>query len=241
MGNIELVQQATFRGDPAAAQTTSAVNGYEILDVSSGRADYVDELPDHGELITGEFELDVVARRGDDRPPLSSTTLHQWRAWVVLVLAFGLGLAAGSLPSQSGADASAEPKTLLVAGQASVNGAVDPDSGMVPLLVALRTAGTHDVEVLGGRPVGWPGQVGAARRAQTVSAGYWRNVSTAIRLDCGQVPPSAPTEIEVRIRTDAGDSSVIVPLPRPMRDLAEAWQAFCPAPSAAPQPRGSVP
>lgn len=224
----------THTSDPVASS-------YEILDVSSGRVDYVDELADHGELVAGSVELDVVARRVDDRAQRPGRTALRWRSWVALVLAFGLGLAAGAVPSQSGDLASAEPAASLIAGQASVSGPVDPDSGVVPLQVALRTASTHDAEVLAVHVGGWPGQVGAVRRVETVSAGYWRNVSSAVRVDCRLPQPSAPTEVEVHIRTGAGNESVIIPLPRQMRDLVEAWQGFCPAPEPAPWPPGLLP
>lgn len=212
-------------------------DGYEILDFASGRVDHVDGwlADDAGHL--GVLELQVEHAEVADVPPRATGVIgYGWRAWVALTVMVVLSAATGSAMSH---DSPADPQAQVIAGQAGVTGTVErlrADVGTVPLVVSLYATGTGDLEAITVRPVGW--ETASPSEPVTVTPGRWRTIASTIWLDCRQPEPPPATRVEVHVRTDAGDSTAIVPLPRPVRDLAQRWREFCPASIRPTQPGG---
>lgn len=170
-----------------------------------------------------DFEtLDAGGHRSDDP--------GRWRRWAVAALAFGLGIAAGVLPSAGNGPGGSG--LAVSAGQLHVNGSIRAtaaDSAIVPITVALHADGTGDVEVLELRPVGWSsGRVSMVPRSVTIVAGQWRNVAGTVAIDCTSPRPQVPGAVRVRLRTgEVGPTTAVLPLPTLAKELIQSWRAYC--------------
>ena len=137
-----------------------------------------------------------------DRPP--------WWQWLVLVLAIVAALIVGVLGSNARRDAAdlaaAESEVDLVAGTPVVVNAEN-----TPFQLPIYNAGPLEVELLWIRPEGWTLADTAATHPVTLRPDNWTTVRVRAVPDCAQFP--SPDVLELRVRTQARENEVSLPLP----------------------------
>lgn len=187
---------------------------YEILDLrpASGRRRKrvaESDLPANEPAHEGQPEpapvLDLGDGAGAAEPPTNSPT---WHRWAVLAIAFVAGVAAGGYGWYAGEEAGDAGRVELVA--LHMFGEVFDAVEQSRLLVDLHNAGARDVTVLQLRTPGWSDAPDVTAREIAIKAGESGRmvVSGAPRCESG-----VPESIEAEVRTDAGESTVVIPLP----------------------------
>jgi hypothetical protein len=160
-----------------------------------------------------------------DQPPGDdeSADRPQWWQWTVLVVAVVAGLIVGVLGSNARRDAAdlaaAESDVdLIVGAPVPVNA---PDT---PFQVPMYNAGPLEVELLWVRPEGWDLAETAVRNPITMPPDTWVTVRVRASPDCRQF--GSPDVLELRIRTQAREQTISLPIPAPGAML-EAHVAAC--------------
>lgn len=141
-----------------------------------------------------------------------------WQRWAAVGVALLVGVLAGAYVSYArteSASLAADVRGIeLIAGRVTGSFSVDQFGLRQPprrLTVELHNAGSREVEVSDVRLREWRfRQDSDAARTRTVAPGTWMRFVLVGDISC---IGSAPRELEVDVRTDAGDSSVVVPLP----------------------------
>lgn len=208
---------------------------YEVLD--SGASEdpanaRVDGLPalDLGERTSGSDDAQGARAGRAPMPP--------WQRWAAIAVAVVVGVFAGAYVwharSESAELAAAAEGVDLIAGPVVAGPAVaGPIDGASPLdrfrliqqplrlVVELHNAGDRAIDVRNVRLPGWQLPNGADRRSiSTVGPGEWRTFGLVGETRC---VGSVPQHVDVDIRTEAGDASIIVPLPP--ADLSRQWSS----------------
>jgi hypothetical protein len=152
----------------------------------------------------------------DDQPPLDDEPAERppWWQWAVLGIAVVAGLVLGVLSSNARRDAAelaaAESTVDLIAGEPLV--AIPPDASReTPFQVPIYNAGPLDVDVLWLRPQGWEA-VQSARRSVTLRPDQWVAVRMRAVPNCDEL--FSPDVLELRVRTQAREQTISLPLPR---------------------------
>ena len=193
----------------------------------------------------GEYEiLDLGRRRRADTgreprelPPMRlgdgetseqpESPIPPWRRIAGAAVVFTVGAVAGAYLWNAREDAAelaaAGAATELVAG--GVEGGTFAGESVQRFTVALLNAGPRDVEVLSVRPEGWvlPGADQVAG-PQTAPAGEWTSIRMSTVPDCEAPTPQA---LEVRVRTEARESAVTVPLPPGEHLFGDVRESLC--------------
>ncbi len=159
---------------------------------------------------------------GASRPP--------WWQWLVLVLAVLAALIVGVLGSNARRDAAdlaaAESTVELIAGTPEIIGMPD-----IPFQLPLYNSGPLEVELLSVRPEGWSLADDATRRPIRLPPDTWVMVRVHHAApDCTE--GTSPDVLETRVRTQARERTISVPLPDAGL-MSEVRRAVClPAGSA---------
>ncbi len=155
----------------------------------------------------------------DDLPgPPGRDPMPAWQRWAAIALSVVVGGCAGAYVwharTESAEHAAGARAVELVAGQ--VSGSLQHDRFGLPqpprrVFVELHNAGERDVRVRDVRLAGY--QLSGDRdpsSTETVPAGEWLRFALMGEPAC---VGSVPDHVDVDVRTDGGDSSVVVPLP----------------------------
>lgn len=185
-------------------------DAYEILDLrpatsrqrkSGAEAD--------SRAYEGEAEpapvLDLRDGAGAPEPPTASP---RWHRWAIMAAVFIAGVAAGGYGWRAGTEVADASRVELVA--LDMNGEVFDAVERSRFHVHIHNAGARDVTVLQLRIPGWSDAPDVLPREMTIPAGESSRmvVRGAPRCESG-----VPESLEAEVRTDAGVSSVIIPLP----------------------------
>jgi hypothetical protein len=190
---------------------------YEILDLGKRRR-----------ADTGREPRELPPMRlGDESSEQPESPIPPWRRIAGAAAIFTVGAVAGAYLWNAREDAAelaaAGAATELVAGR--VEGGTWAGDPLQRFTVAMLNAGPRDVEVLSVRPEGWtlpPGD--QAAEPQTAPAGQWTSIRMSTLPDCEAPTPQA---LEVRVRTEARESAVTVPLPPGERQFGDVRQSLC--------------
>ena len=190
---------------------------YEILDLGKRRR-----------ADTGREPRELPPMRlGDESSEQPESPIPPWRRIAGAAVVFTVGAVAGAYLWNAREDAAelaaAGAATELVAG--GVEGGTFAGESVQRFTVAMLNAGPRDVEVLSVRPEGWvlPGADQVAG-PQTAPAGEWTSIRMSTVPDCEAPTPQA---LEVRVRTEARESAVTVPLPPGEHLFGDVRQALC--------------
>ena len=153
----------------------------------------------------------------DDRPPADHdepADRPQWWQWAVLSIAVVAGLILGVLSSDARRDAAdlaaAESAVDLIAGEPLAN---PPEADrQTPFQVPIYNAGPLEVEVLWMRPQGWQIPETAVRRTVRLPPDQWVAVRVRAVPNCDEL--LSPDILELRVRTQAREQTISLPLPR---------------------------
>ena len=147
-----------------------------------------------------------------DQPPAQEdrTDRPPWWQWLVLVLAVVAALIVGVLGSNARRDAAdlaaAESTVDLIAGSPEI--VATPET---PFQVPLYNSGPLEVELLWIRPEGWSLADDAIRRPIKLPPDGWVTVRVHAVPDCSVT--LSPDVLELRVRTQARENAISVPLP----------------------------
>jgi hypothetical protein len=189
----------------------------EILDVGGRRPDATQAPPDLPPL-----HIDP------DQPPTEQTesSIPPWRQIAAVVTALAVGAAAGAYVWNAREDAAnlaaAAQEAVLIAGQ--VEGGSSTDVGTQRFRVAVLNAGPRDVEVLSAVPDGWAAVEEETFPPQVATVDEWTSVQMAAEPDCDA---PVPRGLRLRVRTDAGETDVTVPLPPGDDAIGAVHQNLC--------------
>jgi hypothetical protein len=192
---------------------------YEILDLGKRRR--ADTGREPRELPPMRLGDDGVTSEQPESP------VPPWRRIAGVAAIFTVGAVAGAYLWNAREDAAelaaAGAATELVAGR--VEGGTFPGVSVQRFTVAMLNAGPRDVEVLSVRPEGWTLPRGdLAAGPQTTPAGEWTSIRMSTVPDCDAPTPQA---LEVRVRTEARESAVTVPLPPGEHLFGDVRQTLC--------------
>ena len=190
---------------------------YEILDLGKRRR-----------ADTGREPRELPPMRlGDESSEQPESPIPPWRRIAGAAVVFTVGAVAGAYLWNAREDAAelaaAGAATELVAG--GVEGGTFAGESVQRFTVAMLNAGPRDVEVLSVRPEGWvlPGADQVAG-PQTAPAGEWTSIRMSTVPDCEAPTPQA---LEVRVRTEARESAMTVPLPPGEHLFGDVRESLC--------------
>jgi hypothetical protein len=190
---------------------------YEILDLGKRRR-----------ADTGREPRELPPMRiGDESSDQPESPIPPWRRIAGAAVVFTVGAVAGAYLWNAREDAAelaaAGAATELVAG--GVEGGTFAGESVQRFTVAMLNAGPRDVEVLSVRPEGWvlPGADQVAG-PQTAPAGEWTSIRMSTVPDCEAPTPQA---LEVRVRTEARESAMTVPLPPGEHLFGDVRESLC--------------
>jgi hypothetical protein len=148
---------------------------------------------------------------GEDSPSSDEGAAKPpWWQWLVLVLAVLAALIVGVLGSNARRDAAdlaaAESATDIIAGTPPIAGAPG-----TPFHVPLYNSGPLEVELLWIRPEGWDVADNAIRRPIRLPPETWVAVRVRAVPNCADLVSS--DVLEMRVRTQARERTISVPLP----------------------------
>jgi hypothetical protein len=189
------------------------------------------------------LDLGRAGRREERDSPLSLPPMHigdqppvdddepadqprRWQ-WAIVVIAIVAGLIVGALVADARRDAAdlatAESEIDLIVGEPLI---VDPPEAIqdTPFQVPLYNAGPLEVELLWARPQGWEVAETAVRRPTTLPPDVWVPVRVSAVPDCSEL--LSPDVLELRVRTQARERTISLPLPR-AGVMQEARTAVC--------------
>jgi hypothetical protein len=154
----------------------------------------------------------------DEQPPADDdepTGRSPWWQWAVLGIAVVVGLILGVLSSNARRDATdlaaAESTVDLIAGEPRVANPPEADRE-TPFQVPIYNAGPLEVEVLWIRPQGWEIAQSTARRSTKLPPDQWVAVRVRAVPNCDEL--LSPDVLELRVRTQAREQTISLPLPR---------------------------
>jgi hypothetical protein len=198
-------------------------DGYEVLDDGRGRD------TDPGSAPVALPPLDLSEKAGDDgTPPTVGLAANRFgRGWTAAVALFVIGLLLGGYVwtvRNEAADLAAEAgQVALVAGWFDAE--FSPDRELTRLTVALYNAGPREVLVHSARPDGWMAADGpAGPETATIPAAGWADAEIAARPAC---PGPVPRRLHTEVRTEQGESSVVITLPQEPGSLDQYQWLLC--------------
>jgi hypothetical protein len=185
------------------------------------------------------LDLGKPGRRERDDSPTSLPPMHisekpppddegatgrpQGWQWAGLLVAVVASLLVGVLASNARRDAAelaaAEADVDLVVGAPATT-----NSPEVPFQVPMYNAGPLDVELLWARPEGWDLGESAGHRPITMPPDTWVTIRVRAIPDCQRF--DSPDVLDVRVRTQARERTISLPVPTPGAML-EAHVAAC--------------
>ena len=191
---------------------------YEILDLGG-----------HRRADSGRKPRELPPMRLGEGEPSEQpeSPVPPWRRIAGAAAIFTFGALAGAYLWNAREDAAelaaADAATELVAGR--VEGGTWTGESVQRFTVAILNAGPRDVDVLSVRPEGWP-LPGADQAAgpQTAPAGEWTSIRMSTVPDCEAPTPQA---LKIRVRTEARESAVTVPLPPGEHLFGDVRQSVC--------------
>lgn len=139
-----------------------------------------------------------------------SESLPRWPIWAIMVAAFIAGVAAGGYGWHARTEGFDAGRVDVIALDLHLNGEVRGSVDQFFLFAHLHNAGARDVTILGLRIPGWSKTRDGAAQEVTIRAG---ESSSMVIYGAPGCEMGVPEELEADVRTEAGASSVLVPLP----------------------------
>lgn len=196
---------------------------YEILDLrpplGRQRAEDADSHAQRDE--TGPADVVDLGETAGSGPPAPVTPPPRWHRRAIMAGVLLAGIAVGGYGWHARTEAVHAARVEVIG--VDLRGQVDRDDEQSRFFAQIQNSGPRDVTIIDMRFPGEPDPAGDEIREVTVPAGGTQVVATRGTIDCES---GIPENLEAEVRTEAGITSVSVPL-APVTTLRLSFTPLC--------------